>query len=79
MIDSIQARLSRLNQDVQNLINWCNSEKEVIEVEFDVVRRDCEIFTQHIETNSFLSTEAIQGHEQQIQILTSYLRKQEPE
>jgi predicted PurR-regulated permease PerM len=29
MIDSIQARISRLDQEVQNLINRCNSKREV--------------------------------------------------
>jgi hypothetical protein len=40
MIDSMQARVTHLDQEVQNLINCCNSEKAVIEVEFDDVRRD---------------------------------------
>jgi hypothetical protein len=37
MINSVQARVTRLDQEVQNLINCRNSEKEVIEVEFDDV------------------------------------------
>jgi hypothetical protein len=35
MIDSKQARVTRLDQEVRNLINCCNNEKKVIEVEFD--------------------------------------------
>jgi hypothetical protein len=37
MIDSLQTRVARLHQEVQNLIDCCNSEKEVIEVKFDDV------------------------------------------
>jgi hypothetical protein len=43
-IDSVQAQVTRLDQEVQNLINCCNNEKEVIEVESDDVRQDSEIF-----------------------------------
>jgi patatin-like phospholipase/acyl hydrolase len=58
-----------------NLINSCNSEKEVIEVEFNDVRRDCEIFAQQVETNRILRSQVIQGHDQQIQILDLALKE----
>ena len=75
MIDSVQARVSRLDQEVQHLINCCNSEKEVIEVEFDDVRRDCEIFAQQVETNRMLGTQILEGHDHQIQTLDFVLKK----
>ena len=37
MINSVHTRVTHLDQEVQNLINCCNNEKEVIEVEFDDV------------------------------------------
>jgi hypothetical protein len=48
MIDSVQEQVTHLDQEVQNLIDCCNSMKEVIEVKFDDVRRDCEIFAQQV-------------------------------
>jgi light-regulated signal transduction histidine kinase (bacteriophytochrome) len=76
MIDSVQARVSRLDQAVQHLINCCNSEKEVIEIEFDDVRRDCEIFAQPVETNRIRGTQILQRHEEQIWILDFVLNEQ---
>jgi hypothetical protein len=63
MIDSVHARVVRIGQEIQNLINCCNSEKKVIEVEFDDVRRDCEIFAQQVEINRALGTQVLEGHE----------------
>src|SRR6202158_3176919 len=75
MIDSVQARVSRLDQEVQNLINCCNSEKEEIEIEFDDVRKDCEIFAQQVETNRILGTQVLEGHDQQIRILDFVIKE----
>ena len=61
MTDSVQTRVSRLDQEIQNLIDCCNSEKEVIEVEFDDVRRDCEIFAQQVETNRIMRSSSSGG------------------
>jgi transcription initiation factor TFIID subunit TAF12 len=75
MIDSVQARVIRLDQEVLNLINCFNSEKEVIEVEFDDVRRDCEIFAQQVETNRILDTQLLEQNDQQIQTLDFILKE----
>jgi hypothetical protein len=40
MIDSVQARVAHLDQEVQDLIKCCNNETEAIEVEFDDVPHD---------------------------------------
>jgi hypothetical protein len=66
MVDIVQVRVTRLDQEVQHLINSCNSEKQVIEVEFDDIRRDCEIFAQQVETNRILGTQILEGHDHQI-------------
>jgi protein-tyrosine phosphatase len=76
MIDSVQARVTRLDQEVQNLINCCNNEKEVIEVQFDDdVRWDCEIFAQQVETNRLLGTQILEGYDQEIQTLDFVLKE----
>jgi hypothetical protein len=76
MIDSVQARVTRLDQEVQNLINCCNSEKEVIEVKFEFdVRRDCNILAQQVETNRILGIQVREGHDQQIRTLDFMLKE----
>jgi hypothetical protein len=75
MIDSVQARVTCQNQEVQNLINCCNSEKEVIEVEFDDVQRDYQIFAQQVESNRILGTQILEGHNHQIRTLDFVLKE----
>jgi hypothetical protein len=75
MIDSVQARVIRPDQEVQNLINCCNSEKEVIEVEFDQVQQDSNIFAQQVETNRVLETLILEVHDQQIRTLNFVLKE----
>jgi hypothetical protein len=75
MIDSMQAQATCLDQEVQNKINCCNGEKEVIEVEFDDVRRDCDIFTQQFETNRILETQILEGQDLQIRTLDIVLKE----
>ena len=75
MIHSVQARVAHLDQEVENLIDCCNNEKEVIEVEFDDVRRDCEIFAQQVETNGIIGTHVLEEHDQQIRILDFMLKE----
>ena len=75
MTDSVQTRVSRLDQEIQNLINCCNNEREVIEIEFDDVKRDCEIFAQQVETNTILGVQVLEGHDQQIRALDFVLRE----
>jgi hypothetical protein len=74
MIDCVQVRVTRLDQEVQNLINCCNSEKEVIEVEFNDIRRDYQIFAKQFETNRMLGTQLLEGHDQQIWTLDFVLK-----
>jgi hypothetical protein len=50
MTDSIQARVARIDQELQHLVEYCNSGKGAIEEEFDDVRRDCQIFAQQVKT-----------------------------
>jgi gas vesicle protein len=66
MIDSVQAQVTRLDQEVQKLIDCCNSKKEVIVVEIDDIPRDCEIFAQQVKTNLILGTQILEGHNQMI-------------
>jgi hypothetical protein len=75
MIDSVEVRVTCLDQAVQNLIYCCNNEKEVIEVKFDNVRRDCKIFAQQVETNRILGTQILERHEQQIPTLDFVLKE----
>jgi hypothetical protein len=75
MIDSMQAPVTHLDQQVQNLINCCNSKKEVIKVEFDNMQRDCEIFAQQVITNRILGTQILEGHDKQIEILDFVLKE----
>ena len=75
MTDSVQTRVDRIDQEIQNLVNCCNSEKRVIEEEFDDVRRDCEIFAQQVETNRALGTQVLEGHEQQIRVLDFVIKE----
>jgi hypothetical protein len=66
MIDNIKARVARINQEIQHLVQCCNSEKGTVEEEFDEVRRNCQIIAQQVETTRVLSTQVLEGHNQQI-------------
>jgi hypothetical protein len=48
---------------------------EVIKVEFNNVKRDCEIFAQQVETNQILGTQILEGHDQQIRTLDFMLKE----
>ena len=61
MMDSVQASGTQLDQEIQNLINCCNSGREVIEIEFDDVRTDCEIFAQQVETKRAIGNQELEN------------------
>jgi hypothetical protein len=75
MIDRVQVRVAHLDKEIQNLIDCCNNGKEVIEIEFDDVRRDCIIFAQQVETNRISGTQVVEGYDQQIRTLDLVLQE----